>query len=91
MTKAKRTPSRVERERCAQNRPLVPAGDRAVRADEVLSLDALQARLGIGTAALRTMRRKGLKVIRAGGRTFIAGADLIEYMSRIATAEGGDA
>lgn len=35
---------------------------------------------GLGTAAIRTARRKGLKVRRVGRKSFILGRDLVDYL-----------
>lgn len=37
--------------------------------------------MGIGTAALREMRKKGLKVVRVGRMSWILGSDLIDYLA----------
>jgi hypothetical protein len=43
----------------------------------VYTLAELQARTKLGTWALRSLRRRGLRVIRFGGRGFVRGADFI--------------
>lgn len=43
-------------------------------------LPELQARAGLGNAAMRTARRAGLKVKYAGGRGYVLGLDFIEYV-----------
>ncbi len=55
-------------------------GHASVAADEVITLDELSARLGLGTAAIRTARGKGLRVRRIGRRKFVVGRDLIAYL-----------
>jgi len=55
-----------------------PAGE--VRADGIYTLVEIEKRLGLGRAALRTARRRGLKVRRAGRRDLILGRDLLNYL-----------
>lgn len=43
-------------------------------------LPDLQARTGLGNAAMRTARRAGLVVKYAGGRGYVLGRDFIEYI-----------
>lgn len=43
-------------------------------------LPDLQARTGLGNAAMRTARRAGLVVKYAGGRGYVLGRDFIEYV-----------
>ena len=45
-------------------------------------LSDLQARTGLGAAALRTARRAGLKVRYTGGRGYVKGADFIDYVEQ---------
>jgi hypothetical protein len=51
-----------------------------IRADCAYSLDQVKNRLGLGTAAIRTARRKGLTVRRVGRKSFVLGADLLTYI-----------
>lgn len=37
--------------------------------------------MGIGTAALRKMRRNGLRVLRVGRLSWVLGSDLIDYLA----------
>jgi len=37
-------------------------------------------RVGLGKSAMRTARRRGLRVLRYGGRSFVLGADFIEHV-----------
>ena len=53
-----------------------------IRVDGLYALREIQERLGLGTAALRTARRSGLKVRRIGRRGFVLGEDLIQYVQR---------
>ena len=50
--------------------------------DEVLPIEVFSRRLGIGAWALRKMRQAGLRVLRAGGRGFIYGADFLAFLER---------
>lgn len=45
-------------------------------------LDHLKARSGLGSAALRTARRTGLKVRYAAGRGYILGRDFILWVEQ---------
>jgi hypothetical protein len=51
-----------------------------IRADCAYDLQQVKARLGLGTAAIRTARRKGLTVRRVGRKSFILGADILAYI-----------
>jgi hypothetical protein len=53
---------------------------RAVREDEVVPLADLEARLGLGPAAIRMAKRQGLKVRRIGRRKFVLGRDLVAFL-----------
>jgi hypothetical protein len=59
--------------------PIAQASGR-ISADQVLTLDAVRTELGLGIAAMREARRKGLKVRRIGRRKFVFGADLIDFL-----------
>jgi len=56
-----------------------------VKSDAAYSLAEVKSRFHLGTAALRTARRRGLRVRRIGRRSFILGRDLIEYLDKCAT------
>ncbi len=56
-----------------------------ISADAAYSLDQIKERLGLGTAALRTARRKGLIVRRIGRRSFVMGRDLLDFLDNQAT------
>lgn len=43
-------------------------------------LPDLQARVGLGVAAFRQMRRDGLAVRYAGGRGYVLGKDFIDHV-----------
>lgn len=83
--KREREPSRRD-----ETRSSIADAKRAVRADELLTIAAVGARLGLGAASLRTMRRQGLRVVRLGGRAFVTGRDLLDFASRIGNADGGE-
>ena len=44
------------------------------------TLDEIKKRLGLGVAAMRTARRRGLKVRRIGRRAFVLGRDILAYL-----------
>lgn len=54
----------------------------SVRSDEVLTIGALETRFGWGVHALRSARRNGLKVRRVGKRSFVLGADVLQFIER---------
>lgn len=62
-----------------------PAPGGVISANAAYSLDQVKARLGLGTAAMRTARRKGLIVRRVGRRSFVLGRDLLDYLENHAT------
>jgi hypothetical protein len=74
---------RVERSRPTE-RPLqyVPG---AILSDALYRLDEAAARLGWGGHALRAARRRGLKIHRCGKRGYVAGRDLLAFITK-----GGD-
>jgi hypothetical protein len=53
-----------------------------ISADELYTLEEIQARLGLGTAALRTARRQGLTVRRIGRRGYLLGRDVMKFVER---------
>lgn len=59
-----------------------------LHADVAYSLAQVKSRFGLGTAALRTARRRGLLVRRVGRRSFVLGRDLITYLEQHATVVG---
>ncbi len=62
-----------------------PAPGGVISADHTHSLEQVKFRLGLGTATLRTARRKGLIVRRIGRRSFVMGRDLLQYLDDHAT------
>lgn len=59
-----------------------------IRADATYDLVWLKAN-GWGVAALRTARRKGLKVYRSGRKSWVFGSDLLQFIRDSATIAGG--
>lgn len=53
-----------------------------INANSIYTLDEIRSRLGLGLAALRTARRKGLKVRRIGRRGYLLGKDVMAYIER---------
>ncbi len=56
----------------------IPTG--RIAGDEVVTLDFLKNEMGMGQAALREARRKGLKIRYVGKRGFCIGSDLIDFI-----------
>jgi hypothetical protein len=55
---------------------------------KVYTLRAIQATSGLGSWALKTLRRShGLRVLRFGGRGFVRGADFISAIEAANSAE----
>jgi hypothetical protein len=57
---------------------------REVRPEVMYPLPVLQGHTGLGSAALRQMRREGLAVRYISGRVFVLGRDFIEHVLRCA-------
>ena len=55
-----------------------------IRGDCAYDLQQVKTRLGLGTAAIRTARRKGLTVRRIGRKSFVMGADILTYLRDVA-------
>lgn len=55
----------------------------SVTPDELLSLDEFKRRFRLGDAALRTMRRKGLKLKQVGRSKFVSGREFIRYVDSV--------
>ena len=51
--------------------------DGSIRADELYSLTELRRRLDLGQGALRTARRRGLRVRRIGRKSYVLGRDVV--------------
>ena len=52
-----------------------------VEADVLYPLADFKARTGLGEFAMRTARRRGLKVTYAGNRGFVLGRDFLDYLT----------
>lgn len=57
-----------------------------IRRDAAYPLANFQRITGLGAKAVRQARRKGLRVIRVGRRSFIQGADWLDYLEALANA-----
>lgn len=55
-----------------------------IRSDATYDIPWLKAN-GFGVAALRTARRKGLKVYRSGRKSWVFGSDLLEHIRNTAS------
>ena len=51
-----------------------------IRPDELYTLAAFKARLGIKDATLRAARRNGFRVLYSHGKAFVYGRDWIEHV-----------
>jgi hypothetical protein len=51
----------------------------AIRPEEQYPLELFESMVGLGRAALREARRKGLKVEYVHGRAFVRGSDWLSY------------
>ncbi len=58
----------------------------AIRPDEQYPLELFEKMAGLGRAALREARRKGLRVEYVHGRCYVRGRDWLEYCD--STAKG---
>ena len=55
----------------------------SIRADEVLPLEVLRQRFGIGTKGVAAMRRAGLRIRRVGRQGYVLGTDLLDFFARL--------
>jgi hypothetical protein len=53
-----------------------------ILSDALYRLDEAAARLGWGGHALRAARRRGLKIHRCGKRGYVAGRDLLDFITK---------
>ncbi len=53
-----------------------------IMADSLYTLDELKSRLGLGSHAMRTARRSGLRVRYVGRRAFVLGRDVLEFVEQ---------
>lgn len=67
------------------NRELAP-----IVSGVIYPLDCFQRSVGFGRFAMRQARRKGLRIIRVGGRAFVRGSDFLAFVDRIADDHGSD-
>lgn len=51
--------------------------------DTTYPLSVFQKTAGIGKHALSQLRRKGLRIIRTGGRAFVRGKDFSNFLSTL--------
>ena len=70
-------PKRTEATKCHDAGGSQPG---VISPDDLYTLDEFRARTKLGQAALRTLRRAGLRVIYQSGRAFIFGSDFIEFL-----------
>jgi hypothetical protein len=56
-----------------------PSGE-SVRADELLPWSALHTRLGWGSRTVAKAQRDGLRVLTYGGRKYVTGRSLIDFL-----------
>lgn len=75
-------------------RPNTPAPERpsyqAIQPGELLPLPVVKQRLRWGDETISKAQREGLKVLRYGKWGYVVGADLIEFLSRLADKQAGD-
>ena len=60
-----------------------------IQPDVLYRADAAKAELAWKAHAWRTACRNGLRTLRAGGRVYVLGRDIIEYLDRVNSTEGG--
>lgn len=53
-----------------------------IRADEAYGIGTFRKITGMGDAALRAARKAGLPVRKVGTRSYIVGADWLDYLKR---------
>lgn len=76
MTEATRTPKKGSSKKAASTGP--------IRADEIYTLDDFKARVRWSQHAMRSARRRGLRVFLEGGIGFVRGKDFFAYFAKIA-------
>ncbi len=64
-----------------------PAGGSpgVVTPSDLYRVDELRARLGWSESAYQSARKQGLKIFRAGKRSYVRGSDAIAYVTKEAT------
>lgn len=68
---------------------LAPAVAGMIEPHVLYRCDSARAQLGWKSHAWRTATRNGLRTLRAGGRVYVLGRDIIEYLDRV-NSPGGD-
>ena len=63
--------------------PATPPGG-VIKADEAYPLEYVKQGFSLGATALRTARRKGLKVKKIGRKSYVMGKDLLHYLDTVA-------
>ena len=54
----------------------------AIESGRAYTLPAFRQVTGLGLAAMRTARRRGLRVRHAHGKAFVVGADFLDYLDQ---------
>jgi len=62
-----------------------------IRDSESYTLNEFRRRTGLGVAALRAARRRGLRVTRVGSRSYVRGKDWNRYLAQCAAVDGSSA
>lgn len=71
------------RERRAETSPVKPGVGTApgvISEQEIYRLDEAVARLGWSQSALRSARRRGLRVLRSGKRAYLSGREIVRFL-----------
>ena len=71
------------RERRAETSPAKPGAGSApgvISEQEIYRLGEAVARLGWSQSALRSARRRGLKVLRSGKRAYLSGREIVRFL-----------
>jgi hypothetical protein len=61
----------------------VTAAEGSIRPDVLYTVARVKSEIGWGQSTLREARDNGLRVIKAHGRLFILGQDLIDYLEQV--------
>ncbi len=64
----------------------VSSDEGCISADVLYTLPELKRRLGLGDAALRSARRRGLKMTLIGRRKFVLGRYVLHYVESLSAA-----
>ncbi len=68
--------------------PPPPRG--GIRSDELLPLQVLRDRLGVGVKTVAQMRRAGLPIRRCGRQGFVLGSDVLSFFERLPAGQQGE-